>query len=156
MRGWTSRGVVVSFVACAAVAVSSASAVADSGAGQLSRSISSAQSNAKLLVGDWLGPGDGATNCGTQVDELWLYKNLSFYWTFKSDSPDCADVTFWGKYKVTSATQMWMYPTGSPCGTYCTPHTFRMKYHFITRNKNAVSFCGYAGASCLTHYRQKN
>lgn len=114
---------------------------------------SRAQSNAKLLVGNWLGPGDGATNCGAQVDELWLYKNLSFYWTVKSDSSDCVDVTFWGKYKVQSATQMRMYPTGSPCGAYCTPPRFIMTYDFLT--KNAVKFCGYAGASCFTHYRQR-
>ena len=100
------------------------------------------------------GPGDGATNCGAQYDELCLYKDLSFTFTLKSDSQFCADVTFWGKYKVTSATKIRMYPTGSPCGAYCTPPIFAMTYQFIT--KNAVSFGGYAGPPCFTHYRQKH
>src|ERR1700693_1880265 len=70
-------------VSALVISVFSANAAfaAHSGAGQLSQSISRAESNQQLLVGDWLGPGDGATNCGAQYDEVWLYKDLSFTWT---------------------------------------------------------------------------
>lgn len=139
-------------VAVGISALFASTAFAASAATHHFRSHNRAPSHAALLVGNWLGPGDGATNCGAQVDELWLYKNLSFYWTVKSDSPDCADVTFWGQYRVQSATQILMYPTGSPCGAYCTPPVFRLTYRFVSRN--AVNFCGYAGPSCFTHHRQ--
>jgi hypothetical protein len=109
--------------------------------------------NAYSVVGKWLGPGIGAKKCGAQYDEWSFFRNGKFTFTMKSDSSDCADVTFWGRYQVKSATVIKVRPTGSPCGSYCTPPPFPMKYRFVT--KNALRLCGYAGSACFLHHRQR-